>query len=387
MTANDLDGFGHAQSCSGCYSSNCISLRDVRLIRDISAWSKAPDARKLLVMTRFMRSVAAVLGLFCLAWPTGAKAQCLDGEDAVRLRSISMESESAGPIRDDGIGRMVAPLTVNGAGPFRFIVDTGANRSALSQALAERLGLAAVGTGDLHTVHGVAPAQLVEVDSFRYGQLSLGGNNTVPIVQAQVLAGEHGLLGVDGMRDRRLRMDFAHQCIEIGPSDQPMPRRGWTRVQGELRFGHLVVIPGRVGEHDIHILIDTGSNATLANEAFLAQLGSELTVDRRRVEIARGYGAGETATIDRTARIRDLRMGDVQVRGVTAFIGDFHIFRLWELVDEPALLVGMDVLTQTDALVIDYGDASVHFRLRRPVHTGSRLAGGRAGPGMAIGRD
>jgi predicted aspartyl protease len=181
-------------------------------------------------------------------------------------------------------------------------------------------------------------------------------------------------------------LDFAHQCIEIGPADEPMQRRGWTRVQGELRFGHLVVIPGRVGEHNIQVLLDTGSNATLANEAFLAQMGSDVRVDRRRVEIARGYGAGETAVIDRSAVIRNLRMGEVQVRGVTAFIGDFHIFQLWGLIDEPALLVGMDVLTQTDALVIDYGDASVHFRLRRPVHTGSRLIGGRAGPGMAIGR-
>ena len=279
---------------------------------------------------------------------------------------------------------MIAPMTVNGAGPFRFIVDTGANRSAVSHALAERLGLTPSGTGDLHTVHGVTTAPLVTLESLEYGETPMGAG-AVPVVQGPVLAGEHGLLGVDGMRGRRLRMDFQHRCIEIGPADAPMWRRGWTSVQGELRFGHLVVIEGRVGRRRVDVLVDTGSDATLANRAFLEQLAPDLRFDRMRAENARGYSVSEAVVLDTRVVIPRFRMGEVQVRNVSAYVGDFHIFRLWQLIDTPALLIGMDVLMQTEAIAIDYGNATVHFRLASTPSTGSRIPSNRPGAGMIIG--
>jgi hypothetical protein len=77
-------------------------------------------------------------------------------------------------------------------------------------------------------------------------------------------------------------------------------------------------------------------------------------------------------------------MGDVRIHNVTAYVGDFHIFRLWDFVEEPALLIGMDVLSQTRAIAIDYDRATVHFRLADPVRTGSRV-GNRTGSGITIG--
>jgi predicted aspartyl protease len=37
--------------------------------------------------------------------------------------------------------RMTVEVFINGQGPFNFVVDTGADRSALSTTLAARLGL------------------------------------------------------------------------------------------------------------------------------------------------------------------------------------------------------------------------------------------------------
>ena len=42
----------------------------------------------------------------------------------------------ASPTTRDHIGRVVVPVTLNGQGPFRFIVDTGANHSTISPQLA-----------------------------------------------------------------------------------------------------------------------------------------------------------------------------------------------------------------------------------------------------------
>src|SRR6266571_4156589 len=47
----------------------------------------------------------------------------------------------ASPTTRDHIGRVVVPVMINGHGPFRFIVDTGANHSTISPGLARELGL------------------------------------------------------------------------------------------------------------------------------------------------------------------------------------------------------------------------------------------------------
>ena len=41
----------------------------------------------------------------------------------------------ASPTTRDHIGRVVVPVRINGQGPFRFIVDTGASHSTVSPAL------------------------------------------------------------------------------------------------------------------------------------------------------------------------------------------------------------------------------------------------------------
>lgn len=277
---------------------------------------------------------------------------------------------------------MVAPMLVNGAGPFRFIVDTGANRSAISEVLAGRLGLGPTGMGDVHSVGGVMSAPLTHVSSLRYGEVDLQAGAT-PIVEGAMLAGEDGLLGVDGMSGRRLLIDFENRCVEIASAARPLPRRGWNAIQGELRFGHLVVVDGDINGQRVKVLIDTGSDSTLANTAFRNQLQG-LRVSPERIDYARAYTAGTPIVLDTAVLIPRLGIGQVQVSGVTAYVADFHIFRLWGFNDEPAILIGMDVLTRTRAIAIDYQRATVHFRLLERVRTGSRLRGGPQGPGTVI---
>jgi predicted aspartyl protease len=151
-------------------------------------------------------------------------------------------------------------------------------------------------------------------------------------------------------------------------------------VRGELRFGHLVVIEGRIRETSISIFIDTGSDSTLANVALRERLRSTVRVDRQSTANARAYTAGTPIVLDNVILIPRLRIGDVEARGITAYVGDFHIFRLWDLIDQPALLIGMDVLSQTRELVIDYEEGAVLFRLRSPPRTGSRLPEGSNNP-------
>jgi predicted aspartyl protease len=341
-------------------------------------------------MRAFPKRWAWALAAILIAGAGAASAECLGADQLEPLAAPAIPElgQASGPVARGRGGRMVAPMMVNGAGPFRFIVDTGANRSAVSQALAERLGLTPNGSGDVHTVSGVITAPFTSVERFRYGNLDLAATSTVPIVQGAVLGGEEGLLGVDGMRGRRLRVDFENRCIEISPAGAPLPRRrGWETIQGELRFGHLVVVQGRIRGQNINVLIDTGSDSTLANPAFRDQLRSGLRVSRDRTDYARAYTAGTPIVMESAVLIPRFAIGDVEITNITAYVADFHIFRLWGFVDEPALLIGMDVLSQTRAIAIDYERATVHFRLRNPVRTGSRLLVGDNRPGVVLEPD
>lgn len=304
------------------------------------------------------------------------------------LPSPPGEIEVAGAATSDRVGRLVAPVIVNGQGPYRFIIDTGANRSALSSELAAQLGLVTNATGQVHTIDEVATAPLVNVNSIEYAGVTFGGVQA-PLIHGPVLAGEDGLLGVDGMEGRRLILDFQHGCIEIAPSRRARPLAGWTRVRGQLRFGHLVLIQGTVRERRINVLIDTGSGSSLANNALREALrGVAVSDESNHADLLRAFTAGTPVILDSSLILPQLRLGDVTAETVTAYIGDLHIFDLWGLRDEPTLLIGMDVLSKARAIAIDYATGDVYFRLEEERRTGSLLRGVNNGPIISFrGRD
>jgi predicted aspartyl protease len=283
-----------------------------------------------------------------------ARAECLAAPDLPA-------DAAAGPAAHDGQGRLVAPVTVNGQGPFRFIVDTGANRSVLSRRLADQLGLVPTGVGTVHSIDNVSQAPLAPVTSLRYGALDLP-SAPMPLLDGPVLSGEQGLLGADGMHGRRLRLDFDRRCIEIVPSRGARPLRGWETIRGELRFGHLVMIDGSIRGLRVKILIDTGSDTTLANVALQQALNARLRDDDRSLNYARAYtAAGAAVQLPGAIMLPSLSLGEMEIDNITAFVGDFHIFTLWGLVEEPTLLIGMDVISQASGLAIDYERARVYF--------------------------
>jgi len=315
---------------------------------------------------RFMPSVAVSL-CAVLAWCVAAtaSAQCVAAPELfVQVGAVATTTWR------DRVGRVVAPIHVNGEGPFPFVVDTGANRSALSHQLAERLRLVATGSGEVHSVTDVTIAPLVARQRLGFGTVALDAG-VMPLLDRDVLGEAHGLLGVDAMSDRRLLVDFERGCVEIAPSLGARRLRGWQRVRGRLRFGNLVVIEGAVDRVRVHMLVDTGSASTLANTALYNALSARA---RRRVESGvRAYTAGDPIIFDTAVHLPRLQIGDVRVSSVTAFVGDFHVFEVWRLANEPTLLIGMDVLSQTQGIAIDYRQAAVYFRIEEPPPTGTRV--------------
>jgi hypothetical protein len=62
------------------------------------------------------------------------------------------------------------------------------------------------------------------------------------------------------------------------------------------------------------------------------------------------------------AAMPPLRLGGLLIGNLTAAFADLHIFAIWDLLDRPAILVGVDVLREFNAVEIDYGLRAVTFR-------------------------
>src|SRR6185295_7425452 len=63
--------------------------------------------------------------------------------------------------------RMTVPVLLSGTGPYRFLVDTGADRTAISRDIATRLGLQTGEKASLHSVAGVSKVTTATVPSLQ----------------------------------------------------------------------------------------------------------------------------------------------------------------------------------------------------------------------------
>ena len=203
---------------------------------------------------------------------------------------------------------------------------------------------------------------LVNVESLSFGAFRLSHGDT-PVLDGPMLDGEHGLLGVDGMAGRLLHIDFTKRCVEIYERAAQMPMKGWLSAPARMRFGSLLMVPGEIMGVHVNVLIDTGSDVSLANQNFRDALRG---VAARTIEYHNGHAFtfGRPIVLEESVWTPSLRLGRTVLDGVKAYIGDFHIFDFWGLQDEPTILIGMDVLARSREMAIDYERGVVYFRKR-----------------------
>jgi predicted aspartyl protease len=288
----------------------------------------------------------------------------------------------ASPTRLDRIGRVMAPVIINGRGPYRLVVDTGASHSTFSPNLVSALGLSPSfeATMQLNGVTGVAPVPTVMIDTIQAGDLVLK-DVQVPVVWSSIMANADGILGVAGLRKERILVDFRRDRIVISRSSTRVDTDGFFRIPARLVAGGLLMVDARVGGVPVRAVIDTGAERTLGNAA----LRDRLRTRGRRADLQWSTTEVFGATIDvaqgQTAIAPAIKIGPITIKRTEIVYGDFHIFKVWQLDKRPALLIGMDVLGTVDALVVDYSRRRLYVDVRgsgiarRDMHSiGTKLA-------------
>jgi predicted aspartyl protease len=277
--------------------------------------------------------------------------------------SLSREEASlfALPTTRDHIGRVVVQATVNGKGPFRFIVDTGATYSTITPDLARVLGLMPSATPSvlLNGITGTSPVSAVLLDKLQTGDFIIDGL-LVPVVSAPIMAGADGIFGAAGLTEKSLSVDFQRNRVEISGGVQAAVRAQALRIRA-MRVTHgLMVLAVEVGRVNALAIIDTGSERTLGNLALRDALNQ-----RRRAgtvaQVTSVFGATAQVEPGEIWRAPTIIIDSLRINDVAVVYGDFHVFKVWDMQDKPALILGMDVLGTVGSLGIDFKNQLVYL--------------------------
>jgi len=118
----------------------------------------------------------------------------------------------------------------------------------------------------------------------------------------------------------------------------------------------------RIGSVRAKAVIDTGGQLTCGN---LALRDALLRHQRNHPDNNEIIGVTLARQSGQTIAIPPINFGTVEIQNMSVMLGDINMFKQWKLTDEPAMLIGMDVLGSVDTLVIDYKLKELQVRLRR----------------------
>jgi len=307
-----------------------------------------------------MKALAIALAPICLL---SAVMAAVPDPELTEVVVTAPEPRYVAPTTRDRIGRVWVPVMMDGKGPFRLVLDTGAQHSAVIAETAAQLGIPLDRFPQVlvHGTTGSSIAPTIALDTLQIGDLGLQPSS-IPVV-ANVFGGADGLLGTEGMQDHRIFIDFRHDLINIARSQNRSAAAGFTALRFLPDALQLLVVHAQVGNVEVRAIIDTGSQLTVGNLALqraLQQRRSQGTTEGSD-HVQGATGEWQTGAGANLARIQ---LGALEVINAHVTYADLHIFNHWKIGDQPAMVIGMDIIGLMDQLVIDYRRRELQIKPR-----------------------
>lgn len=218
----------------------------------------------------------------------------------------------------------VVEVRLNGKGPYRFILDTGATHTIIRQSLARELGL----TSGTRQIVGYSLKGTEQLFPYQLSELLVGG--TLRLRNWDIYGSKgwdgsdfDGLLSADFLTRMPCQLDYHAQEIRYYLS-RPMSLEGFTPVDGYFRT-HI-----QGGADQVHLRLKLAGQALEC----LLDTGASLPL------YIRGDFVKKHKLWDKYKLLRPIRMSGVNgkvLEGRLVEIGDLHIGGL----DVPKLEVGL----------------------------------------------
>lgn len=257
--------------------------------------------------------------------------------------------------------RMTVEVKVNDTGPYRFVVDSGADSSVVGERLAAALKLK---PGQPTMLNGITDTQLVNrvfIDELELGPTQLY-NLEVPVLKERDI-GAAGMLGLDALVEQRLMLDFEKRQISVDDAATPAARMdGEIVVRARLQRGQLILTHVKAGTTSVDAVVDTGSEITIGNTHL-----RDLLIRKGSRQFTKIGVVGVTGTqIElEVARVDVLKLGSITLRNVPVAFADIPPFAVFGIDKQPALLLGTDVMEVFRKVQLDFRERRVRFQLRK----------------------
>lgn len=282
------------------------------------------------------------------AGPSSAQVQKSGQTEDIRLKQEVHE-------------RMTVPVRLSGAGPYYFLVDTGADRTAISRDLAIQLKLATGESAQLHSITGVSTVTTATVPDLQLTRKPVKIEEA-PLLNARDM-GADGILGVDSLGTQRVVFDFVGQTMSVVPSSvsEPWNEPGAIVIKARRRNGRLIITQATTGGHNVTIVLDTGAEVTIGNDALRRQLRLGQGAPGGRAQLQSVTGGNIEGDVMRLATVV---IGGVTLSNLVVVLADAHTFKQLGLDNKPALLLGMNAMRAFKKVSIDF--ANRRFRVVLP---------------------
>ncbi|MCY1669685.1 aspartyl protease family protein [Novosphingobium sp. SL115] len=260
-------------------------------------------------------------------------------------------------LTQDRYDRYTVPVHIGTTGPFRFLIDTGAERTILSHDVAARLGLSASGNATIVGVAGAHSVQIVEVEELSIGRRTFYGLSAPLLESAHI--GADGIVGVDSLQDQRVLIDFVGDRIAIGDAANLGGARGFEIVVSARRkSGQLIMANARVDGIATSIIIHTGSDTSIGNPALQKALSRRSPTQATTLISVTGQSIGAEMATASVIEVEGIRLHNTPL----AF-ADALAFRRLGLDRKPAMLMGMGQLRMFSRVAIDFSTRRILFDL------------------------
>lgn len=266
--------------------------------------------------------------------------------------------------------RMTIAVQVNGTGPYRFIVDSGADSSVVGRKVATALGLP---LGTPVRLNGMTASSIVP--RVMVNELTLGATSVydleLPVLEERDLGGD-GMLGIDALAGERLMLDFEKREITVEDASKPAKWTGdFIIVTARRHRGQLILTEVRANGQKVDAVVDTGTEITIGNMALRDKILSKRAAVIETIEVT-GV-TGKTVKLD-LLRVGEIKLGSVTLTNVPIAFADVPPFGVFGLKDEPALLLGTDLMENFRRVSLDFKSRKVRFQLRKCKTQGIKLS-------------
>lgn len=274
--------------------------------------------------------------------------------------SETEQADSHSDIQYDRSDRMTLSVTVNGRSDAKFLVDTGSERTIVSDELATELDLPRGRSVKISGTVGSAIAPTAHIESLNFTNISID-NLTAPVLK-QADMGAEGLIGIDSLQKKLIIFDFENDRMEIKANKRRAVRSVVTDeeivVTARSRLGRLVITDAYVDNVPITVVIDSGAQYSIGNLALLKKLEK-----KRKFNSLLGSLHGVTGhrMVVPVGVAKHLEIGKLGLKSVPIAFTDSPAFHTLELDQKPALLLGMNTLRAFRRVEVDFTNRSVRF--------------------------